>query len=152
MSWSIRIERGDISVSPASFATVTGGPKLVQDLRCWILEHMGNDDMHPALGSVIDGGTTPDGTEIAGVIGTDDWREASAFVEAEIRRICREYQKLQLARAKQDKLTLGRATLIPSEILREVADIQFSQVGDNLNVYVQIATGTNQTFDLELNF
>lgn len=151
MSWSLKVSNGDLSPAPASLDAVSGAQKLVQDLRLWILERMGTDDLHPRFGSLIDGGTTPEGDEIPGVIGTD-FAQGRAFVESEIRRICREYQMMQLARVKQDKVTLGRATLTPAEVLRDVTKIDFSQYEDALLVNVTLSNGLYAQLDIDLSF
>lgn len=152
MSWSLKVSNGDLSPAPASLDSVSGAQKLVQDLRLWILERMGTDNLHPRFGSLIDGGTTPEGNELPGVIGSESFAEGRAFVESEIRRICREYQMQQLARVKQDRVTLGRATLTPAEVLRDVTSIDFSQYEDALLVNVTLSNGLYAQLNIDLSF
>src|SRR4051794_27221905 len=99
MSWSLELRGGDLAIGGASYGVVTNQAKLVQDLRCAILERMGTDPDHPGYGSLIDGGRL-NGVEQESVIATDDWDVAVLTVEGEIRRIVDLYQKMQIARSE----------------------------------------------------
>lgn len=151
MSWSLQLRHGDLALSGASFGTVTNGQKLVQDLRCWILERMGNDSMHPAYGSLIDGGIRPDGTIELGMIGETDPEYALMVIEGELHRIVSEYQAQQLARAKGDRFTYNKATLTAREVLLSLIGIEATMLGDSLTLTLSIQTG-NGNFDLSIDF
>jgi hypothetical protein len=150
MSWSLKLENGDLSISGSRIGIVTGKAKLAQDLRNWILEHMGTDDLHPGFGSLLDGGITPQGAVVPGVIGTDDLDVAEVEIRSEIQRIVSDYQSLQLARAKSDKLSYGRATMTPSEVLLSLDDIAIEQNMDTLKVTISISTASDDNFELQL--
>lgn len=141
MSWSLQLQHGDFAIGGARLGTVTGGRKLLQDIRCAILEKMGTDNLHPGYGSIIDGGITPDGAIANGVIGEADIDLAMIEVEAEINRITRDYQRQQLARAKQDKLIYGKATLDASEVLIDLQSLNFYQNQDTLFIQITYVTG-----------
>jgi hypothetical protein len=149
MSWSLRLENGDLSISGSRIGAVTGKAKLIQDLRNWILEHMGTDDLHPGYGSLLDGGVNPQGVVIQGVIGSD-LDIAEVEIRNEIQRIVSDYQALQLGRAKSDKQTYGRATLTPSEVLLSLDDIDIEQDMDTLKVTLGISTAADDNFELQL--
>jgi hypothetical protein len=150
MSWSLKISDGDFRVDANHLSTVTAQSKLVQDFRCALLEQMGTDNLHPDFGSLIDGGITPDGTHHGGVIGEDDVEMVAMMIEAEVTRIARYIQRTQLARAKQDRFTLGRATLDPQEVLLEVNGINFEQKEDRLRVVIHLTSAINKDFDISL--
>lgn len=150
MSWSLKIRGGDLDISGATMAAVSGSDKLIQDFRCWLLEHMGDDEANPWYGSLIDGGRL-NGVEHQGIMGTDDWRFATTSVDAEIRRIADLYQKQQIRRSQDDRLTYGKATIDPNEVLLGIASINFFEVQDNLLVRVTILTGTNSQVPLNLS-
>ncbi len=150
MSWSLEISNGDFRVDAAHLGMVTRQHKLIQDFRCAILEKMGTDNVHPSFGSIIDGGRTPDGVEASSIIGESDLDLVVLEIESELTRIARNIQRVQLARAKQDKITLGRATLDPHEVLVELAGIDFSQTFDQLRITVKITTARGTSFDMNL--
>lgn len=150
MTWSLQITHGDFAVESAHLSTVTGQQKLVQDFRCAILEQMGIDNLHPDYGSLIDGGTTPEGVTSTGVIGTIDTQAAKLTIESEINRIARYLQRAQLERAKSDKMTYGRATLVPQEVLLSLNGISIEQIEDRLKVVVGLTSASNSNFEIEL--
>jgi hypothetical protein len=69
MSWSLRIQNGDLMLDGTNLGRATGSAKLIQDLRCAILEKMGTDDLHPEYGSLLDGGRDESGDVQPGYIG-----------------------------------------------------------------------------------
>lgn len=129
-------------IGGSNFGTVTDQNKLVQDLRCAILERMGTDEDHPWFGSLIDGGRL-NGVDQPSLIATDDWNVAVLAVEGEIRRIVDQYQKAQIVRTERDRSTYGSPTLTPGELLMGVGDIQFYQAQDNLLCRVTLITGAD---------
>lgn len=143
MSWSLKLTHGDFELSNASLGTVTAENKLVQDFRCYLLERMGTDNLHPGFGSLIDGGIQPDGTEVESPIGESDVQTVVLFLEKEIRRIGSDYQQRQLARAKSDKFTYSKVTLTAGEILVGIPSVTFTQTMDTLDVVVALQTGNN---------
>lgn len=150
MSWSLQITHGDFAVEAAHLSTVTGSQKLVQDFRCAILEEMGIDNLHPDYGSLIDGGITPEGNTSNGVIGLTEPQTVKLMIESEVSRIARYIQRAQLERAKSDKLTYGRATLTPQEVLLAVNGIEITQKEDALKVIVGITAADDNSFEVEL--
>jgi hypothetical protein len=148
MSWSLQIRNGDLVTSGGRLGTVTRQEKMIQDLKNWIMECMGTDPSHPSYGSLFNGGTTPDGTQYSGVVGTENVRLAQIEIQKDIRRIIREYQGRQLARAKHDRFTYERATLTAGEVILDVPFIGFEQNLDNLIVTVVIQTGDGQEVSL----
>lgn len=122
MSYSLQLRNGDLVVDEGRIGVVTGWQKLLQDLRCHLLEKLGTDSSYPDFGSALDGGTAPDGTEIDSPIGETDRDVVEAFVVTEINRVIREHQNKQLARVRDDQYTYGKTTLTQGELL-ESADI-----------------------------
>src|SRR3954462_6416197 len=102
MSWSLQLRGGDLVIGGASFGVATQQQKLIQDLRCAILERMGTDEDHPWFGSLIDGGRL-NGVDQPSIIATDNWNMAVLAVESEIRRIVDQYQKAQIIRTERDR-------------------------------------------------
>ena len=149
MSWSLRLHNGDLVTSGTSLGQITAGSKLVQDLRCAILEPRGTDDMHREFGSVLDGGIM-NGVEVPSLIGSTNWELVAMRVEAEIRRICADHQAKQIERSRNDRINYGESTLHPQELLIEVADIELLEAQDKLMARVTIVTGDNNRRTIEI--
>jgi hypothetical protein len=150
MSWSLHLHNGDLTLNQASYGTVTGEAKLVQDLRCYILEEMGTDDVHPSYGAILNGGTLSDGTTAPGFIGlvNDDFTQLQ--IESELQRIVSSYQGLQLSRARDDRLVYGKTTLTRNEILMS-ANFDFAASLDTLTITLSLTTAANTTVDFTLD-
>lgn len=139
MSWSLRITNGDLALSGTSLDTVTAEDKLSQDLRCWILEHIGNDDAHPDYGSALDGGVRRN-RNVPSLLGRTDSAMVGLEAEAEIRRIVLAYQQQQLSRAQSDRMTYGRATLSRGEVVTGIRSLKVYQLQDGLYIYLTVDT------------
>lgn len=144
MSWSFHVKNGDLNFAgPGGFATVTGQQKLVQDLKNWLLEPRGTDPFHPDYGSVLDGGTLPDGTSVNSQIGNLVSGEILLNIEAEVRRILTGYQQQQLDRLNRETLLYGgKNTFNSSEILASIEDVVIQQLGDVVLVRCVLRTAS----------
>lgn len=151
MSWSLLIQHGDLAVENNSLQQVTAEKKLVQDLRCHILERMGHDEIHPEFGSLIDGGVSQT-IEIESVIGRVDWAYVQLEVEADLRRIIAEHQAKQLARAKDDALTYSKTTLTAGEVVINIIDFTVTQSLDNMFIHIKLQTAANNVLQLSIPF
>lgn len=150
MTWSLRLQNGDLSTEGARLGQVTGGQKLVQDLRCALLERRGLDDLHPSFGSLIDGGVDEFGQETPSLIGSVDWERAVTRVEGEIRRIASDHQARQVARAENDRHRYGESTLSNSELLLSVRGVEMTQAQDKLMVRVGLETASGEQFSVDV--
>lgn len=144
MSWSLQLQHGDFAVSSRALGTVTNFNKLTQDLRCALLQRMGTDPLHSDYGSLIDGGTLPDGTAVPSLI-TQTPQAVAASLQGELQRVAQYYQNQQLNRAKDDRITYNRVSLTPGEVLLSIADIEMSQIEDTLQVTITLQTATGDT-------
>lgn len=147
MTWSFRLQNGDLSTAGAQIAKTTGSEKLVQDFRCALLEQMGHDTLNPSWGSLIDGGQV-NGREVASLIGADESSLVATAIDVEIRRIAGVLQQRQIDRIKSERLTYNNVTLTASEILLGVQSIAYQQDQDVLSVGVTLQTGDNQSIDV----
>jgi hypothetical protein len=150
MSWSLQLRNGDLALGGASLGTVMGGTKLVQDLRCALMERRGHDDAHPTFGSNIDGGRDEYGNEVPSLIGSSNWNLIALRVQTEINRICAEHQAGQLERSRNDRIHYGRSTLDPSELLVEVSSVDMFQTEDKLLAHVVLSTGNGSTTAIDI--
>jgi hypothetical protein len=153
MSWSLELRNGDLTIGGTRLGAVTGPQKLVQDLRCALLERMGTDPSHPSFGSLIDGGRTPDGVEHVSLIGGSNWDRIAIQVESEIRRIVSEHQDKQLARTQADRVRYGKSTLSRGEVVLSIRSLDLVQVQDTLiaRVLLEVGDGVIQTLNIPLS-
>lgn len=140
------MQGGDLSLGgPGGFSTVTGTQKLIQDLRNWILEPRGTDPDHPEYGSVLDGGTLPDGTVLESPVGSILDASVIMNMESEIRRILTAYQQQQLDRLQRESaLYNGKNTFAPGEILYSIDKVDVQQYIDVAIATVTITTSSGQ--------
>ena len=149
MTWSLRIQNGDLALGNASYGTVTGSQKLIQDLRSYLLESIGTDTAHPEYGSTLNGGRLSDGTMVPGPIGQMNTSLVEAEVTSEIQRIVNQFQSEQLERARSDRQVYGKTTMTKGEVLLGINSIDLSHDQDTLNVRLSLKTGNGDS-DLDL--
>lgn len=144
------MKNGDLALEGANLSIVSGTAKLVQDLRCAILEARGHDPFHPEFGSIIDGGVDTNGIYSPSMIGEMDWAFVALRVKSEINRICEAQQRVQIDRDRNDRSRYGSSTLDRSEVLKSVTSINISQTQDKMMVSVKILTAANTTAIISL--
>jgi len=145
MSKSLKIVNGDLAIEEGrSFATVTAGVKLSQDLKLWVLERIGTDPATPNYGSRLDGGTI-DGREVESFIGQIGTPERLSEIRAEVNTLLSMYQRTQMEKMRRDTLLMGAHTLHPSEVLHRVERIETTMVGTTVFVRVWYQTLTGST-------
>lgn len=147
MSWSLALSNGDFTLNGAQLGTVSGGNKLLQDMRCSVLEPMGTDDMHPDYGSLFDGGVLPDGTSAPSIIGSPAHTSGPA-IGAELQRLATYYRNQQLNRAKSDQVTYNRVTLTPAEVLISLSVTNLVINQDSVAVAAALESASGQGITL----
>lgn len=53
MTYSLKIQNGDLSITGSECNIVYGTSKLTQDMEIWLLTRYGSDRMHPTFGSIL---------------------------------------------------------------------------------------------------
>lgn len=151
MTWSLALKNGDLSLGTShGFETVDNEHKLVQDLRCNLLERLGEDPLHPDFGSTLDGGVTPDGVKHNGFIGEINNDMTQLEIQSEVTRVINNYQERTLMRAKSDKVNYGKATLTQGEVLYALNDVKIQNYFDQINIMVKFTSGSAQTQTLDV--
>lgn len=150
MSWSLALRNGDFTLGTASLGIVTHEAKMVQDLRAYILESMGTDNMHRGFGSLIQGGVEANGVQNPGVIGKPNDPFARTMVVSEIKRLVRDYQQSQLERARADQQEFGKPTLSTREVLLSLDDIFVDQTNDQMTLTLFITTAANRQVEVSI--
>jgi hypothetical protein len=152
MTWSLKLHNGDLQLGGKGFEKVIDDYKLAQDLKCHILQKMGDNDLHPQFGSLIDGGVDENGKLQSSVIGTSNQELAIAMIRSELIRVLNNYQDSQLSRAKLDKTYYNKATLTPKEVLFSISSIDIYPDLTTLYVRINIVTGKSTKKTIELTF
>ncbi len=145
MSWSLSISGGDINIGGLNgLGRVTGRQKLVQDLKCWILESVGTDPLHPEFGSTLDGGEMADGTVVDGVIGQVIGNEVLLQIESELLRVLNAYRENQIKILDNEQSTYsGQTSLTPDEILLSINNVEVSPFSTTVVARISITTAAN---------
>jgi phage baseplate assembly protein W len=132
MSKSLSIASGDLSVTGRHYDTVTGKDKLMQDLRCALIEQIGDDPATPNFGSNFE---------------TDDYL-GQVYTEAladqarsEVMSILQTYQANQLQKIQTEVITYnGINTLSAGEVIESIDSVDSTFSGDTLVIRVQLTT------------
>jgi hypothetical protein len=149
MTYSLKLQNGDLSFGSKGLEIVDNESKMIQDLSLELKQKMGTDEMHPDYGSLIDGGENPDGFIYESIIGESDLSMVDLRVRSEILRIVGNYQQRQLARAKADKMKYNSQTLTKGEVLIGIDNIDIIQKLDRLDVKVHLITASGSTQTVE---
>lgn len=150
MSFSLALANGDLVLQGGQLSIVAGSQKLLQDLYCWTQTRMGSDIYNLGYGSLIDGGTQPNGTIVTSPIGTMSWSITQTLIQQDITRICAAYQAEQNARMQSDLQQFNKSTLTDDEILAGVNGITFNSNLDMLIVNISISNKSGSTFTIAI--
>jgi len=152
MTWSLKLQNGDLAIGPKGLETVDNENKMIQDLTLELKQPMGSDLNNPSYGSLIDGGVNSDGVIYESIIGDTDLSMVDLRVRSEILRIVGNYQSRQLARAKADKMKYNSQSLTKGEVLAGIEAIDIKQNLDKLDVKVHLksASGSIETIEIIL--
>lgn len=134
---TLALQHGDLVVGSTGYATIDGVPKVVQDVRCALLEPLGNDRFHPGFGSLLDSfvGLAQDGM-------------TTSEVQSEIRRVLDQYAAVQRDRLERDALSGARSRYKTADVLAEVLSINVKPVEDRIYVQVNLRTADGATVAL----
>lgn len=145
MSKSLSIATGDLSVTGRHYDTVTGKDKLIQDLRCALIEQVGTDPATPEFGSQFE---------------TDDYL-GQVFSETladqariDVMTIIQSYQQAQLTKIQQETVQYnGKNTFDADEVIETIDSIDSVFSGDTLVIRVLLTTigGTEVKIDVPVD-
>lgn len=134
---TLALRDGDLVVGPGGYALLSGPSMVAQDLRCALLEPLGNDRFHPGFGS-----------QAEDFIGLTDSLDAQFEVQQEVARVVQNYVAVQRDRIERDALRGVKSRYKTNEVVAEVEGIQVRQVGDTLYVKIRLRTISNESVDL----
>jgi hypothetical protein len=132
MSKSLSIAAGDLSVTQRHYDTVSGKDKLIQDLRCWLIERVNTDPATPDFGSRF---------ETDEYIGQDYTDIIAAQARIDVQDILVRYQQSQLAKLQDETITYnGLNTFDEGEVIESIDSIQSTFSGTTLLIRVTLTT------------
>lgn len=144
---NFKLSNGDLALGRSNrIDTVAGHQKLLQDLRCWLLEPYGTGFMTPNFGSFL----TETGSR--GFIGKPIGAETKAELMSEIQRVLTLFQAAQQERIKIAKMNNTLNLYSRKEILNQIVDIQVNDLiptydGYTVKIVLQTADGANLNVD-----
>lgn len=125
---------GDLSILGRSSQLVSGREKLLQDLNCWLRERITVDRFHRAYGSILESfiGSVVDETTIFDI-------------EAEVMRVLRNYQQLQLRRINENPKRFSK-----DELLEEIVSVRAESSYDRIDVKITIKSASDRYSNLSV--
>lgn len=144
MTWSLRLQGGDLVKGQGnSLKTITGPEKVQQDLRLEILSNLGDDPLTPNYGSVIDFDSDVFVTLEEETLFVPEDR-LDLIVE-EIDRIIEGYQQRQYVRLQNETIAFnGRHTFSSGEIITGYG-IEYEQVLTTLYIDIRLDLLSEET-------
>lgn len=133
---TLRLSEGDLVLSGATYATITGPDKVRQDLSFALREALGVDRFHPRWGSLLDS-----------FIGEPNSHRLQFRITDEARRVVNNYQLVQQDRIEQDAREGRPSRYGAGEVIQEVASITSTQDGDTtvLRIDLRLLSGDDLT-------
>lgn len=127
---TLRLDDGDLVIGTDSdYAKVTGPAKMIQDLRCALLEPLGNDRFHPGYGSRLED-----------FIALSNDEEAAFEVESEVRRVVSNYAAVQRDMVEAETFGGEETTFTTDEIIDSLTGISAKITDETVRVTVGLAT------------
>lgn len=126
---TLMLRDGDLVPTHRDYAQVTGVAKVAQDLRCALLEPLGNDRFHPGWGSTLD-------TFVSLVADAD----TQAEVQGEVNRVISNYAAIQRDKIEADINGGGSTRFTTDEVLSRVHGVSTSISTETIRVNIGLQT------------
>ena len=126
---TLELHDGDLRIGTSRYATISGPRKVVQDLRCALLEPVGNDRFHPSYGS-----------QLEDFIGLPLSPDVAFLIQQEIARVVQNYAAVQRDQIQRDLLAGLRARYTAGDVLAELVDVKVEANFDTVSATVTLRT------------
>lgn len=132
---------GDLVVASGSYLTVSGVPKVRQDLYYALHEPYGEDPYHPRWGSILDR-----------FVGQPLTAASKQSVLNEVSRVVKNYMAVQADKVNSSAANSTRSVLDTSDVVTAIEQVAAQSVGDTILVGVTLRTmnGSNVTVTRQL--
>jgi hypothetical protein len=131
---SLALVGGDLALGEGGYKTVTGAPRIRQDLALALAEPYGHDTYHPEFGSVL-----------AAHIGEPLTPELELLVRSEVVRVLQQYVDSQQAQIAADALSGSRSRFSFQDVVQSVQSITTEIQYDTLKIMVTLKTQSGST-------
>lgn len=126
---------GDLMPANRDLVKVGGAGKVAQDLRCALLEPLGNDRFHRGWGSTLE-------DFIAGVADED----MRFDIEAEVNRVISNYAAVQRDKIEADITGGGSTRFSTEELLSRIRGVRVNVERDSVQVQITLQTVAGEVF------
>lgn len=127
---TMRLTDGDLSIGLTSdYDMVRGVSKVAQDIRCALLEPLGNDRFHPGYGSDLE-------SFIARSVTYDTRME----VQSEVNRVVGNYAAVQRDKIEADMYSGEDTRYSTEEVVSAVSGISVDTQTDSMSVTIGLTT------------
>ena len=142
MSKSLSIAAGDLTVTGRHYDTVRGKDKLMQDLKCLMIEREGTDAATPEFGSQFETDT------YIGNFYTDILAEEA---KADVQQLLEDYQAAQLEKIKEETIAYnGLNTMEEGEVIETIDSIESAFSVDTLIIRVTLTTLSGEQIRIDV--
>jgi phage baseplate assembly protein W len=134
---SLALVSGDLVAGPGGHRTVTGGPRIQQDLALALGEELGADPFHPEWGSVV-----------VQYLGQPIDDETIFQVKSEVNRVVQQYITNQNRILREDSLQQARSSFMTADIVTGVSDVNAVVSLDSIKVSMNLTTQAGRTLPI----
>lgn len=126
---------GDLAIgADGDFAVVTGSKKLTQDLRCALLEPLGNDRFHLGFGSSLEDFVAQVADETTGFA-----------VREEVRRVISNYSLVQQDQITTDVVSGGDSRFTTDQVITQIDGVAARITDQTVKVSIGVTTAAGQS-------
>lgn len=138
--YTLEIRNGDLVLAAGGYDTVTGPPKVGQDLEFAVGEPLGNDRFHPGWGSVLDT-----------YIGLINSSAVAANCRAEISRVVNNYVAVQKDLVQQDASSGLRSRFSTGDLVGSIDSIISDSLYDSIGVTISLRTADQTAVTVDVS-
>ena len=126
---TLALQGGDLVVGPKGHKTITGSPKIRQDLALALGEPYGNDRFHPTWGSAL-----------PHYIGQPISTDTELLVRSETQRVVQGYIDVQRNEIVNDSLVARRSRFTTADVVASLDNIDTKITFDIIRIKLHLTT------------
>lgn len=130
---TLQLQGGDLVIGGNGHQTITGSPRIRQDLALALGEAIGNDRFHPQWGSTL-----------PHFVGTPVNGSTNLIVRSEVARVVQSYIATQKAEIINDSLAGRRSRFTTADVVTRLNDITTAIAFDTIRVKLSLTTQSQE--------